>query len=191
MRKNILEKFAARLNSFKIDYKNYWPGKNKISTLDLLTRASKAGINATDLNFPDHFEDIELQDLKRTLKQLDINLNGLAMRYYSDAKFKLGAFTNPEKEINLPNVKELENGQKIIIGIRPEYLFPSKNGIPAKIAVVEPTGSETHLLVRANNQDLTCVIRERTNYSPGQEVKLTADKNSIHIFNYENKLRIY
>ena len=94
-------------------------------------------------------------------------------------------------KINLPNVKELENGQKIIIGIRPEYLFPSNNGIPAKIAVVEPTGSETHLLLRANDQDLTCVIRERENYSPGQDVKLTTDQSSIHIFNYENKLRIY
>ena len=94
-------------------------------------------------------------------------------------------------KINLPNVKELENGQKIIIGIRPEYLFPSNNGIPAKVAVVEPTGSETHLLLRANDQDLTCVIRERENYSPGQDVKLTTDQSSIHIFNYENKLRIY
>ena len=74
-------------------------------------------------------------------------------------------------KINLPNVKELENGQKIIIDIR--------------------TGSETHLLLRANDQDLNCVIRERENYSPGQEVKLTTDQNSIHIFNYENKLRIY
>ena len=63
-----------------------------------------------------------------------------------------------EDILNLPNVKELENGQKIIIGIRPEYLFPSNNGIPAKIAVVEPTGSETHLLLRANDQDLTNLI---------------------------------
>ena len=156
---NILDKFAARLNSFKIGYRDYWPGKNDINTFDLLTRASKAGINAADLNFPDHFEDIKLQV----------------------------AVT----KINLSNVKELENGQKIIIGIRPEYLFPSNNGIPAKIAVVEPTGSETHLLLRANDQDLTCVIRERENYSPGQDVKLTTDQSSIHIFNYENKLRIY
>mgnify|MGYP003314146163 FL=1 len=96
-----------------------------------------------------------------------------------------------ETKINLPNIKELENGQKIIVGIRPEYLIPSENGIPAKIAVVEPTGSETHLLLRANDQDLTCVIRERQNFSPGQDVKLTTEKNSIHIFNYENKLRIY
>ena len=60
-------------------------------------------------------------------------------------------------KINLPNVKELENGQKIIIGIR--------------------TGSETHLLLCANDQDLNCAIRERENYSPGQKVKLTTDQN--------------
>ena len=41
-----------------------------------------------------------------------------------------------ETKIDLPNIKELDNGQKIIVGIRPEYLIPSKNGIPAKIAVV-------------------------------------------------------
>ena len=155
---DVLDKFAARLNSFKVAYRDYWPGKN-INTFYLLTRASKAGINAADLNFPDHFEKIKLQ------------VAGT--------------------KINLPNVKKLENGPKIIIGIRPKYLFPSNNGIPAKIAVVERTGSETYLLLRASDQDLTCVIRERENYSPGQEVKLTTDQNSIHIFNYENKLRIY
>ena len=79
---NILDKFAARLNSFKIGYRDYWPGKNDINTFDLLTRASKAGINAADLNFPDHFENIKLEELNETLKQLNIHLNGLAMRYY-------------------------------------------------------------------------------------------------------------
>ena len=69
--------------------------------------------------------------------------------------------------------------------------FCVKAMLAAKIAVVEPTGSETHLLLRANDQDLTCVIRERQNFSPGQDVKLTTEKKSIHIFNYENKLRIY
>ena len=60
---NVLDKFAARLNSFKIGHQDYWPGKNNINTLDLLGRASKAGINAADLNFPDHFENINLQKL--------------------------------------------------------------------------------------------------------------------------------
>ena len=53
-------------------------------------------------------------------------------------------FTTHSVDLDLPNIKELDNGQKIIVGIRPEYLIPSKNGIPAKIAVVEPV-SYTHL----------------------------------------------
>ena len=112
------------------------------------------------------------------------------IKIFNDDLFLKNATGDLRLQYNL-NIKELDNGQKIIVGIRPEYLIPSKNGIPAKIAVVEPTGSETHLLLRANDQDLTCVIRERQDFSPGQDVKLTAEKKSIHIFNYENKLRIY
>ena len=84
---NILDKFAARLNSFKIGYRDYWPGKNDINTFDLLTRASKAGINAADLNFPDHFENIKLQELNETLKQLNIHL--LHQLKYLQVKLKL------------------------------------------------------------------------------------------------------
>jgi xylose isomerase len=36
-------KFAGRLNAFKIGAEAYWPGKNKITTIDLLTRAATAG----------------------------------------------------------------------------------------------------------------------------------------------------
>mgnify|MGYP001206016433 CR=1 FL=1 len=90
----------------------------------------------------------------------------------------------------LPKLSELQIGQKIIAGIRPENLVPSKEGIAAKIAVIEPTGSETHLLLRGNNQDLTCVLRERTYFKPGQEITLTSNINQIHIFDHESKIRI-
>ncbi|MEE2773773.1 MAG: sn-glycerol-3-phosphate ABC transporter ATP-binding protein UgpC [Pseudomonadota bacterium] len=90
----------------------------------------------------------------------------------------------------LPKLSELQIGQKIIAGIRPENLVPSKEGIAAKIAVIEPTGSETHLLLRGNNQDLTCVLRERTYFKPGQEITLTSNVNQIHIFDHESKTRI-
>ena len=56
-------KFAGRLNAFKIGAEAYWPGKNKITTIDLLTRAA-TGLNAADLNYPDHFADVSMQDLK-------------------------------------------------------------------------------------------------------------------------------
>ena len=47
--------FAARLNAFKIGAAQYWPGKNTLTTADLLGRAATAGLTAADLNYPDHF----------------------------------------------------------------------------------------------------------------------------------------
>ena len=90
----------------------------------------------------------------------------------------------------LPKLAKLKVGQKIIAGIRPENLLPSNAGITAKIAVIEPTGSETHLLLRGNNQDLTCVLRERRDFKPGQEVTLSSKVDQIHIFDHESKMRI-
>jgi len=92
------QRYAARLNAFKIGANEYWPGKNLINTCDLLTRASTVdGLNAADLNYPDHFENDTPEQLSATLESLGMSLNGLAMRYYTDPGFKLGAFTNPDK----------------------------------------------------------------------------------------------
>ncbi len=93
-------RFAARLNAFKIGAKDYWPGKNLVTTGDLLARAGTVdGLNAADLNYPDHFEDDTPAELSKQLDTLGMSLNGLAMRYYTDPGFKLGAFTNPKKAV--------------------------------------------------------------------------------------------
>jgi xylose isomerase len=99
MQKTSSPKFAARLNAFKIGAKDYWPGKNKITTGDLLRRAATAGLTATDLNYPDHFSDTSLSDLKQNLDETGMVLNGAAMRYYTDPGFKLGAFTHPDRTV--------------------------------------------------------------------------------------------
>lgn len=97
---NTNQRYAARLNAFKIGAKEYWPGKNHVTTGDLLERASTVeGLNAADLNYPDHFEDDTPAELTQRLKTLDMSLNGLAMRYYTDPGFKLGGFTNPDKAV--------------------------------------------------------------------------------------------
>ncbi len=90
----------------------------------------------------------------------------------------------------IPELNCLAQGQKIIAGIRPENLIPASSGISAKIAVIEPTGSETHLLLRGNDQDLTSVLRERVNFITGQEIVLGADIDKMHIFDQETKERL-
>lgn len=93
-------RYAARLNAFKIGADRYWPGKNRITTIDLLTRAATVeGLNAVDFNYPDHFDDCSTNDIKQCLADQNVHLNGLAMRYYTDPGFKLGGFTNPDPKV--------------------------------------------------------------------------------------------
>jgi xylose isomerase len=92
--------YAARLNAFRIGAAEYWPGRNRITTLDLLERAASVdGLNAADLNYPDHFEALTPAELGEGLDRLGMRLNGLAMRYYTEPGFKLGAFTNPDPAV--------------------------------------------------------------------------------------------
>lgn len=90
-------KYAARLNSFRVGAEQYWPGKNRVTTRDLLSRAATVpGLNAADLNYPDHFSHDSARELRAHLDEIGVALNGLAMRFYSDPRFKPGAFMNPD-----------------------------------------------------------------------------------------------
>ncbi len=110
MDENHVPKFAARLNAFKIGAADYWPGRNRISTADLLARAATAGLTAADLNYPDHFIEDSPADLVRVLSDCGMSLNGLAMRYYTDPGYKLGAFTHPDAKIRRAAIDESKRG---------------------------------------------------------------------------------
>ncbi|WP_299678675.1 TIM barrel protein [uncultured Roseobacter sp.] len=102
--------YAARLNAFKIGAADYWPGKNTVTTADLLSRAATAGLTAADLNYPDHFVQDTPADLSRALAETGMALNGLAMRYYTDPGYKLGAFTHPDAAIRRAAINETKRG---------------------------------------------------------------------------------
>ena len=93
--------FAARLNSFRSRSEDYWPLKNhEVTTLDLLARAATVpGLNAVDLNYPDHLAGVDAGELKDRMAAGGLALNGYAMRYYTEPAFKLGAFTNPDAAV--------------------------------------------------------------------------------------------
>jgi len=87
-------RYAARLNAFKIGL----PGKP--TAADMIARAGKvAGIDAADLNYPDHFDAHSPAQMSEVLSGACLALNGLAMRYYTDPGFRLGAFTHPEARV--------------------------------------------------------------------------------------------
>lgn len=106
--------FAARLNAFKIGASAYWPGKNAITTSDLLVRAATAGLTAADLNYPDHFVADTPSDLTATLHDNGMVLNGMAMRYYTDPGYKLGAFTHPDATVRRAAIDETKRGLDVL-----------------------------------------------------------------------------
>ncbi|MCJ2024785.1 ABC transporter ATP-binding protein [Methylobacterium sp. J-067] len=86
-----------------------------------------------------------------------------------------GGLTIPLKDA--PSGSE---GRPLILGIRPEHFDLAPDGLAAEVVVVEPTGSETMLAVRAGGQDMTCVLRERVSERPGEIVSLRP--NRVHFF---------
>lgn len=94
-------RYATRLNSFRVNAAEYWPGKNgKVTTLDVLERAAKVkNLTAVDFNYPDHLDGHQESEVKQKLDDLGIVLNGFAMRYYGNPAYKIGAFTNPDDKV--------------------------------------------------------------------------------------------
>lgn len=94
------QRFATRLNSFASKAHEYWPDlTGKPSPMQMAERASTAkGLTDVDMNFPDHVEKDVLAQTRR-LNDMGLQVNGLAMRYYTNPGFKLGAFTNPDAAI--------------------------------------------------------------------------------------------
>src|SRR5215211_4309273 len=93
-------RFATRLNSFASSPHTFWPElKGKPSMLQMAERASKAhGLTDLDLNYPDHVGE-DARGVGRQISDLGLSINGLAMRYYTNPAFKLGAFTNPDESV--------------------------------------------------------------------------------------------
>lgn len=86
--------YAARLNAFR----HGLPAGATIA--DLIARAGTVpGLDAADLNYPDHFSGQTPASLSHLLEDAGLALNGVAMRYYADPGFRLGAFTNPDRSL--------------------------------------------------------------------------------------------
>lgn len=84
-------RYAARLNAFKV---------KGGSVADMIAAVGQVGgVSAADLNYPDHFEKHSPAELSRMLADQGMAINGLAMRYYTEAGFKLGAFTHPDASV--------------------------------------------------------------------------------------------
>jgi multiple sugar transport system ATP-binding protein len=75
-------------------------------------------------------------------------------------------------------------------GIRPEHVKVADDGVSTKVIVIEPTGSETQVVVECCGQEMVCVFRERIAAEPGATLRIKPDAALVHLFDEETGRRI-
>ena len=102
-------RYATRLNAFK---------RKGDTVAEMIARAGQVGgLTSADLNFPDHFDHHTQAELTRILQDSNMTLNGLAMRYYTDPGFKLGAFTHPDATVRRAAIDITKRGLDALAGM--------------------------------------------------------------------------
>ena len=85
-------------------------------------------------------------------------------------------------------------GQQVAYGIRPEHLTLAGAGaagaVAGEIIVVEPTGAETELLVKAGEAQIVLVTHGRPVVNPGDRIGLAVDLAMVHVFDKATGQRI-
>ncbi|PDT82442.1 sn-glycerol-3-phosphate ABC transporter ATP-binding protein UgpC [Sinorhizobium sp. BJ1] len=84
--------------------------------------------------------------------------------------------------LSLPLPADYRGAQAEVYGVRPEHLAIATDGVPATVSVVEPTGSETHVLVKLGSADANLVLRDRIDLEPGQPVHIAPNLAKLHLF---------
>jgi multiple sugar transport system ATP-binding protein len=85
-----------------------------------------------------------------------------------------------------------KDGQAVHYGIRPGdiTMVDPKQGIPAKVVVVEPTGAETEIILQVGEIMFTVVLHGRTDVLPDQDVGLEIAVDKVHLFEKSDGERI-
>jgi multiple sugar transport system ATP-binding protein len=84
------------------------------------------------------------------------------------------------------------DGARVVYGVRPEHLAPAAEGagLAGEVVVVEPTGADTQVLLRAAGAEVVAVFRERHALAPGQRLDVRADVARTHLFDADTGTRL-
>ena len=75
-------------------------------------------------------------------------------------------------EFPVPSRARVEEAREVVIGVRPEHLSVSDDGLPVEVVVVEPTGADTQIFCKLAGADINAVVRERHEFHPGENIRL-------------------
>ncbi len=108
-----------------------------------------------------------------------------------DATATVTGFAFPSGHfVDWPSSLDLEPGQKVRLGIRPEDLSVGETGIQADVALIENTGADLHLVAIAEGTRVNVSIRGRMKVTAGDRVRLGFDPTTLHVFDAETGKRL-
>jgi multiple sugar transport system ATP-binding protein len=85
------------------------------------------------------------------------------------------------------------DGQEVTYGVRPDHLqigAAGDRGVPGEIVVIEPTGSETELVVKIGEAQLIVEAHGRPALQPGDKVAFAVNPANVHLFDRSSGARI-
>jgi multiple sugar transport system ATP-binding protein len=82
------------------------------------------------------------------------------------------------------------NGRAVTCGIRPEHFTIADDGAEAIVQVIEPTGAETQVAAKLDDDEVIAVFRERHQFKPGDKIRLKPDPRLVHLFDAETGKRL-
>lgn len=100
-------KFSTRLNSFKTMPKNFF-GDERLKSLtvfDYISRmATVDGLTHVELNYPEHFENTSVEEVKKYLIEKELHVSGIALRFKNHYTF--GEYANKDSQIREKAIRE-------------------------------------------------------------------------------------
>ncbi|WP_315918219.1 sn-glycerol-3-phosphate ABC transporter ATP-binding protein UgpC [Mesorhizobium sp. SP-1A] len=103
---------------------------------------------------------------------------------------KVEAVLADGQKLALPAGLPLENDAAITVGLRPEHIRLTDNGLKALVEVVEPLGLSTQFYVTLAGQQVCVFAMGRADVKSGETVRLSADPASLHVFDPASGRRI-
>jgi multiple sugar transport system ATP-binding protein len=101
-----------------------------------------------------------------------------------------GRFVSPSG-ITAPLPPDLRSeGTEVIGGVRPDQLLLGEEGARAEVAVIEPTGAETLVVLRVREAQVRALIRDRMPLRPGDTVGITIRPGALHLFDVATGARL-
>jgi multiple sugar transport system ATP-binding protein len=85
------------------------------------------------------------------------------------------------------------DGQPVTYGVRPDHLQLASDAVPGvagEIVVVEPTGSQTELVVRIGDAQVVVEAHGRATVRPGDKVTFAVDPANVHLFDRTSGQRL-